>query len=62
MSIKAKAINGMIDRLVRPLKEIIDRYRIAVNEQTSFSTILDKVIAKYAGPNIGEMYGAATRL
>ncbi len=38
---------GIIDRLVRTLKEIIDRYRIAASKQTSFSTILDKVIISY---------------
>ncbi len=37
----------MIDRLVRNLKEMIDRYRIAVSKQTSFSTILDRNIIKY---------------
>jgi hypothetical protein len=31
---------GIIDRLVRTLKEMIDRYRIAVSKQTSFSTKL----------------------
>jgi hypothetical protein len=38
---------GIIDRLVRTLKEMIDRYRISVSKQTSFSTILDKVIITY---------------
>jgi hypothetical protein len=38
---------GIIDRLVRTLKEMIDRYRIAVSKQTSFPTILDKVIRTY---------------
>ncbi len=35
-------ILGIIDRLVRTLKEMIDRYWIAVSKQTSLSTILDK--------------------
>ncbi len=38
---------GIIDRWVRTLKEMIDRYRIAVSKQTSFSTILDQVIITY---------------
>ena len=38
---------GIIDRLVRTLKEMIDRYRTSVSKQTSFSTILDKVIITY---------------
>jgi hypothetical protein len=38
---------GIIDRLVRTLKEMIDRYRISVSKQNSFSTILDKVIITY---------------
>ncbi len=38
---------GIIDRLARTLKEMIDRYRIAISKQTSFSTILDKVIITY---------------
>ncbi len=30
---------GIIDRLVRTLKEMIDRYRLAVSKQTKFPTI-----------------------
>jgi hypothetical protein len=38
---------GILDRLVRTLKEMIDRYRISVSKQTSFTTILEKVIITY---------------
>ena len=38
---------GIIDRLVRTLKEMIDKYRTVISKQTSFSEILDKVINTY---------------
>ena len=34
---------GIIDRLVRTLKEMIDKYRAVVSKQTSFPEILEKV-------------------
>ena len=38
---------GILDRLGRTLKEMIDRFRILVIKQTSFTTILEKVIITY---------------
>ena len=38
---------GIIDRLVRTLKEMIDKYRTVISKQTAFSEILDKVINTY---------------
>ena len=38
---------GIIDRLVRTLKEMIEKYRAVVSKQTSFPEIIDKVINTY---------------
>ena len=38
---------GIIDRLVRTLKEMIEKYRSIVSKQTSFPEIIDKVINTY---------------
>jgi hypothetical protein len=38
---------GIIDRLVRTLKEMITKYRTVISKQTSFNDILDKVIYTY---------------
>jgi len=38
---------GIIDRLVRTLKEMIDKYRAVVSKQTSFPEMLDKIINTY---------------
>jgi hypothetical protein len=38
---------GIIDRLVRTLKEMIEKYRSVVSKQTSFSEIIDKIINTY---------------
>jgi len=38
---------GIIDRLVRTLKEMIDKYRSVVSKQTSFPEMLDKIINTY---------------
>jgi len=38
---------GIIDRLVRTLKEMIEKYRSVVSKQTSFSEMLDKIINTY---------------
>ena len=38
---------GIIDRLVRTLKEMIDKYRTVISKQTSFPEIIDKVINTY---------------
>jgi hypothetical protein len=38
---------GILDRLVRTLKEMIDKYRTIIGKQGSFSDILDKVIYTY---------------
>ena len=38
---------GIIDRLVRTLKEMIEKYRSIVSKQTSFPEIIDKIINTY---------------
>ena len=38
---------GILDRLVRTLKEMIEKYRSVVSKQTSFPEIIDKVINTY---------------
>ena len=38
---------GILDRLVRTLKEMIEKYRSVVSKQTSFPEMLDKVINTY---------------
>lgn len=38
---------GIIDRLVRTLKEMIEKYRSVVSKQTSFPEMLDKIINTY---------------
>jgi hypothetical protein len=38
---------GILDRLVRTLKEMIDKYRTIIGKKGSFSDILDKVIYTY---------------
>ena len=38
---------GILDRLVRTLKDMIEKYRSVVSKQTSFSEVVDKVINTY---------------
>ncbi len=38
---------GILDRLVRTLKEMIEKYRSVVSKKTSFSEIIDKIINTY---------------
>jgi len=38
---------GILDRLVRTLKEMIEKYRSVVSKQTSFPEMLDKIINTY---------------
>ena len=40
---------GIIDRLVRTLKEMIDRYRTMISKQGALQDIIDKVITAYNG-------------
>jgi hypothetical protein len=38
---------GIIDRLIRTLKEMIEKYRSVVSKQKSFPEIIDKIISTY---------------
>ena len=38
---------GILDRLVRTLKEMIEKYRSVVSKQTSFPEMIDKIINTY---------------
>jgi hypothetical protein len=50
---------GILDRLVRTLTEMIEKYRSVVSKQTSFPEMIDKIIITYNTHN--EMFNDVSK-